>query len=231
VHNNLINFGGMKMSKSLGNIMTARSFMDTYNPEILKYMMLSVHYRSVTDLSEKAIEQAIRGLARIYSSLAVAESYLKTSSSDIVADPAFEKLTKDAWTQIEVAFNDDLNTPEAFARVFEVIRQWNSQVKLGMKSAPPILAKAKAFRDFLQKFGVLLSLFQEPAAQFLVSLDDMLLKSLSLTRQEIDTVVQERVVVRAAKDFKRSDELRDKLMKMGVAVMDTPEGTFWEVAK
>jgi cysteinyl-tRNA synthetase len=231
VHNNLINFGGAKMSKSLGNVMTARSFMDTYNPEILKYMMLSVHYRSVSDLSEKAIDQAIRGLARIYSSLAVAEKVLKAAPGGAASDAAFEKITKDAWTGIEEAFNDDLNTPEAFARVFEVIRHWNSQVKLGMKMTPVIVGKAKVFRDFLHKFGGLLSLFQESAEGFLIALDDMLLKSLNLSRQEIEVVIQERVAVRAAKDFKRSDELREKLMKMGVAVMDTPEGTFWEVAK
>ena len=234
VHNNMLNFGGAKMSKSLGNIMTARNFMDTYNPELLKYLMLSAHYRSVTDFSESSLEHSIRGLARIYSAIAQADLFLShatESLNSIPTDPQMLQLTEAAWTQITESLNDDFNTPESMARVFEVIRQFNSQAKFGMKVTPTILAKAKTFKDFVLKFGSLMSLFQEPAREFLISLDDMLLKSLGITRAQIDGIVQERVKVRAAKDFKRSDELRDQLIKMGIAVMDSPEGTFWEVAK
>ena len=230
VHNNLINFGGAKMSKSLGNVLTARSFMDKYNPEILKYLMLSTHYRSVLDLSESSIENCIKGLARVYSALAVAETFLKSSDA-ILADAAFARITDEAWTQIEVALNDDMNTPESFARQFEVIRQFNSQVKIGMKSNPAVQGKASAFKKFILKFGSLMSLFQEPPQEFLRSLDDMLLKTMGVERSNVDILVKERVEARTAKDFKRSDELRDQLVKMGIAVMDSPEGTFWEVAK
>ncbi len=228
LHNNMINFSGAKMSKSLGNIKTARSFMEEYNPEILKYMMLAVHYRSISDFGEQAVEQAVHGLARIYSALATAES-LKGSESK--ADPAFEKITSEAWTKVTEALNDDFNTPEAFARVFEVIRTFNSQVKRGMKVNPAVSGKAVALQSFILRFGKLLSLFQEPAQQFLVTLDDMLLKKKGLERAQIDQLVSLRGEARAQKDFKKSDEIRDQLVQMGISVSDTPAGSEWEVAK
>ncbi len=232
VHNNMINFGGAKMSKSVGNIMTARSFMDTYHPEILKYVNLSSHYRSVFDLSESSLEHSIKGLARIYSALAVANSFLLAEGNSALSnDPAFAQVTQEAWKQIQLSLDDDFGTPEVMARIFEVVRQFNSQVKFGMKSNPVVLAKAKTFKEFVLKVGNLMSLFQEPAREFLQALDNMLLKSLGIERQLVDQLVQERVNARTAKDFKRSDELRDQLVKMGIAVMDSPEGTFWEVAK
>ncbi|MGZ5278703.1 MAG: DALR domain-containing protein, partial [Pseudobdellovibrionaceae bacterium] len=228
LHNNMINFSGAKMSKSLGNIKTARSFMDEYNPEILKYMMLSVHYRSISDFGEHGIEQAIHGLARIYSALCTANSLV---GNEIVAEPSFEKLTNEAWARITDALNDDFNTPEAFARVFEVVRAFNSQVKRGMKVNPSVSGKAVALQKFILRFGKLLSLFEEPPQEFLVTLDDMLLKKKGLARPQIDELVQARSKARADKDFKKSDELRDQLAQMGIAVSDTPQGSEWEVAK
>ena len=76
-----------------------------------------------------------------------------------------------------------------------------------------------------------MALFQEEPAQFLVTLDDMLLRKMALKRSEIDTLVRERSEARTNKDFKKSDELRDKLSAMGISVMDYPGGSFWEVTK
>lgn len=228
LHNNMINFSGAKMSKSLGNIRTARSFMDEYNPEILKYMMLSVHYRSISDFGEQGIDQAIHNLARIYSALATADSL---KASETKPEPAFEKLTQEAWQKITEAMNDDFNTPEAFARIFEVIRAFNAQVKRGMKPNPAVSGKAVALQALILRFGKLLSLFQEPAQQFLVTLDDMLLRKKGLERAQIDQLVAARSEARAQKDFKKSDELRDQLAQMGISVSDTPAGSEWEVAK
>jgi cysteinyl-tRNA synthetase len=228
IHNNMINFSGAKMSKSLGNIKAARSFMDEFNPEILKYMMLSVHYRSISDFGEHAIEQAVHGLARIYSALAAANSL---TAGETKPEASFEKITTEAWAKITDALNDDFNTPEAFARVFEVVRAFNAQVKRGMKTNPAVSGKAVALQKFILRFGKLLSLFEEPAQEFLVTLDDMLLKKKGLARAQIDALLVERTAARANKDFKRSDELRDQLVQMGIAVSDTPAGSEWEVAK
>jgi cysteinyl-tRNA synthetase len=228
LHHNLLNFAGEKMSKSLGNIKTARAFFEERNPEIYKYMMLSAHYRSISDFSEQSVQHAIQGLARIYSALNLAEGFL---SAEATPDKMFDQSLKEAWEKVELALNDDFNTPEAFARVFEVVRNFNSNVKPGMKANPTVSGKADAFKKFVIKFGQFMSLFQEPAGEYLRSLDDMLLAEKKLNRNEIDALVQERWTARLAKDFKRSDEVRDQLLKMGISVSDTATGSQWEVTK
>lgn len=229
LHNNMINFSGAKMSKSLGNIMAARDFMDQYNPEVFKQMILSVHYRSISDFGEQAIEYAIQGLARIYSALAVADLYAKEGAA--TPDAQFDKVLDQAWVEITEALNDDFGTPQAFAKIFEVVRLFNSQVKRGLKISPAIVGKSQSFKKFILRFGGLMALFQEPPAQFLRTLDDMLLTKKNLKREEVDQIVRARAEARAAKDFKKSDQYRDQLLAMGIAVSDTATGSEWEVAK
>ncbi len=236
MHNNMLTFGDKKMSKSLGNIKTARAFLEEYNAEILKFMMLSVHYRSLSDFSDQAVQIAVVGLAKVYSALNLAEKTIAAGAASGVqasAQPAkaFAEALKQASAQVAAALNDDFNTPEMFAALYGVIRTFNTGVRLGMKVTPDVLANAMAFRSWMQEQGALLALFQEAPEQYLRLLDDMLLNQKGLDRAEIDQLVRERSDVRAAKDFKRSDELRDKLLAMGIAVQDTPQGSIWEVAK
>lgn len=236
MHNNMLTFGDKKMSKSLGNIKTTRAFLEEYNAEIMKYMMLSVHYRSVSDFSDQAIDFAVSGLARIYSALNVATRVID-AGGDIqgVAAGTVSKSLNQALREAEEAtcraLNDDFNTPEMFAALYTLIRAFNSQVRLGQRITPDLVATARAFRDWVLAKGRLLALFQEPPSEYLRLLDDMLLKKKGLERNLIDELVLRRSEARVAKDFKRSDELRDELAAMGISIQDTPQGTSWEVAK
>ncbi|UYL07729.1 cysteine--tRNA ligase [Bdellovibrio sp. SKB1291214] len=229
MHNNMLNFGGQKMSKSLGNIVSLREFVTTYNAEIYKWMIQSVHYRTMSEFGDAAVDRAISGLARVYSALAMAESYLTPEVTQ--ADAGFAKITEDAWKKVEAAMNDDFGTPEVFATMFEVVRQFNTQVRRGMKVNPAIQGKALVFSQFIKKVGSMMAMFQEPAHDFLVKVDDMLLDKAGIKRAEVDAVVAERSQARANKDFAKSDELRNKLVAMNISVSDTPEGSFWEVSK
>lgn len=266
LHNNMLNFGGAKMSKSLGNVRSGRSFMDEYHPEIFKYMMMSVHYRSVSDFSEESIENNIRGLARIYSAMALAESLIESASDSekiflkneleprtggesslsrsdsesFVHDQFakakvqisdFQKAIDLAWTQIQESFNDDFGTPEAFARLFEITRQFNQQAKRGMKVNPPILLRSVEYLKFVHRFGDLMALFEMQASQFLNELDNMLLRKANIDRSEVESLVQERLQARAQKDYAKSDEIRNKLTAMGISVSDLQAGSHWEVTK
>lgn len=232
IHWQMLNFGGQKMSKSLGNFTTLRDFLKKHHPEIYKWMILSVHYRTTADFTPESLDRAVGGLARVYSALAVAEGVLAgQGGAGGAVDPAFQKLSDEAWAKISAALNDDLGTPEAFAAIFDLIRTFNTQVKRGAKVTPALAGKALAFQQLVQRFGKMLSLFQEPAAQFLYQLDDLLLTAKGLERAKIQSLVDERVAVRVAKDFAKSDELRDKLVGLGISLSDTPQGTFWEVAK
>jgi len=236
MHWNMINFGGAKMSKSVGNLISLRDFMKQQHPEIYKWMMLSVHYRSTAEFGPENIERAIGGLAKVYSALALAEATLKEANaaenkSTFTADSKYETELSLAWQKIEEALNDDFGTPAAFATMFDVIRGFNGKVRRGMKLAATTQSQAQQFVSFIKKFGQLLSLFQEDAAQFLISLDNQLLQQAGLQRDSIDKLVAERTAARLAKDFAKSDELRKKLTDMKIAVSDLPAGSFWEVMK
>ncbi|MBX3033388.1 MAG: cysteine--tRNA ligase [Bdellovibrionaceae bacterium] len=230
-HWNMINFDGQKMSKSLGNFTTMRDFLQKHHPEIYKWMILSVHYRNTADFNPEVMDRAVTVLGRIYSALATAESLLPHEGEGVKADPAFEKIAQETWARVEKSLDDDLNTPEAFAAMFDFLRQFNAQVKRGVKVSEAAQGKALVFRDLIRRLGSMMSLFQQPAASFLRDLDDLLLAAKSLDRAEIDKLVEQRAAARLAKDFKTSDEVRDKLAGMGIAVSDTPNGSHWEVAK
>ena len=230
MHNNMLNFGSTKMSKSLGNVRSARSFMQEYHPEILKYMMLSAHYRSVLDFSPTAIEHVISGLARIYSALALAERTLAAGVSG-TPDAAFDKVVAEARAGVEASLDDDFNSAEAMGKLFESVRAFNNIVR----TPGPVNAKkagvAASFKAFVSWLGGLMSLYNEPPAEFLRFLDDMLLKKKSLSREEIDRLVAERASARSNKDFAKADEVRNRLSALGIAVQDTATGSEWEVAK
>ena len=229
MHWQMLNFGSQKMSKSLGNFVTMREFLQKYNPEIYKWMILSVHYRTISDFTDDAVDRAVSNLARIYSAMAVAEVLLAGQKG--TPDASFDKITTDAWAHVTDAFNDDFGTPNAVASLFEVVRQFNAQVKRGIKPNPAILAKAQSFMNFVGKFGKFMAMFQEPAQQFLTKLDDMLLEKMKLERSTVDSLVNERSVARLGKDFAKSDELRKKLTELGISVSDSADGSVWEVTK
>lgn len=231
MHWNMIQFNGAKMSKSLGNIISLRDFLKDQHSEIYKWMMLSVHYRSLAEFSPEAIDRAISGLARVYSALAMAETVLQTCTNEGTADTKYESEMALAWTKLTEAFNDDFGTPAAFGIMFDIIRGFNSKNKRGMKAQALTKSQCEQFILFIKKFGSVLSLFQQPASDFLTALDDQLLMKAGLKRTEIDSLVAERAAARAAKNFAKSDELRDKLKKMNIAVSDLVSGSFWEVIK
>lgn len=228
VHWNLFNFGGSKMSKSLGNVVNMREFLETQHPEIYKWLVLSVHYRSVADFSQQSIDQSVAGLAKVYSALALANSFILP---DFVEDLKYKTELTQAWVEIEHGLNHDFGTPQAFAVMFEQIRKFNAQFKRGAKSNPTLSGRARLFKEFIIKFGELLSLFQQPPESFLMQLDDQLLAQKNLSRPQIDAIVADRALARAQKDFKKSDEYRDQLIAMGISVSDLPTGSFWEVTK
>lgn len=231
MHWNMINFSGGKMSKSLGNVVNMREFLEKDHAEVYKWMMLSVHYRSVADYSEQTLQQAVSGLARVYSSLALAQSVLSSAEGNITVDEKYSQILDAAWLKVTEAFNDDFGTPAAFAVLFELIRGFNSQVKRGMKINDAVKTKAHLFSNWIKKFGRLLSLFQEEPEKFLKELDNKLLSQKKINRSDIDDLVLQRSLAREQKDFAKSDELRKKLTDLGISVSDTPSGSFWEVSK
>jgi cysteinyl-tRNA synthetase len=233
LHNNMFTFSGAKMSKSLGNIRTMRSFLEKYNGEIFKYLVLSVHYRSEAEFSDTTISHAVAALGRVYSALSKAQSYMDQGEVNGTS-PEWKKMKEQidrAETKIKESFNDDFGTPQAMAQLFDTIRLFNQMVPAGAKAKAGVIDSSHLFHSFISQFGRPLSLFQEEPDQFLKTLDDLLLKEKGIQRADVDQLVEQRVLARQNKDYQKSDQVRDQLVAMGIELRDTPDGTVWEVRK
>lgn len=231
MHHNMINFGDQKMSKSLGNVRTGRSFLEQYNGEILKFLVLSSHYRSTLDFSPDQIHHAIGGLARIYSSMAHAEGLIQKKLDLVPLPEDFQISVDQADEGIESALDDDFNTPEVMARIFELVRLYNGLNRRPGKITPAQKAVAEVFFHWVKNKGTWLALFQENPSEFLRVLDDILLQQKGLKREAIDELVKNRSQARSDKNWSESDRIRDELVGQGISLQDNLEGTVWEVAK
>ena len=227
VHNNMFTFGGEKMAKSTGNVNIMRDFLTEYNGEIFKYLVLSSHYRSMTEVSENKILQCIQALSRIYTFLRTAKKITPQNkvSTNNQQSAFFEDIQR-AEQSIEAELNDDLNTPAALAVIFGLIRQFNEK-----SSMEETAIYAQLIETIIIKYGKLMSLFQESPAEFLNKLDDIFLKKNNLKKEDINQLVSARTEARKNKDFKKADEIRQQLLDMGIEVKDSPSGTTWSAIR
>jgi cysteinyl-tRNA synthetase len=231
MHWEFLNFSQQKMSKSLGNVVTLRQFVEKFHPEIYKFMILLGHYRKKIDFSDVQVDHAISGLARIYSTLCLANEVVKSGVKADPLDAEFKKVLDDGAKGIETALNDDFGTPEVMARLFESVRAFNHYQR-GQKVTGKVVARAESLIAWFKVYGKMMALFNEEPHDFLRFLDDMLLAKANVKREEVDGLVLARKEARKAKDFAKADEVRNKLTGLNINVSDMPDGTsFWEVKK
>ena len=202
LHNGFITMSDQKMSKSLGNIELIRDVLKQHNGEVVRWVLLNAHYRQSVNWSEKSINQARKTLDRLYRILA--------DFAHIKAQPQ----TPDA--QLVAALNDDLNTPQAFARLIALAKnlQKNTDPEQQATGKGQLLASAELL-------GVLQS---DPQQWF----DDKQSTSDDL-KETVEQLIQERETARKNKDWHRSDDIRTELDKMGVVIEDSPSGTHWHL--
>ena len=208
LHNAYLLINSEKMSKSLGNFLTVREIRKKINPLVLRFFLLSAHYRSPLNFTEEALMQAKSALERIHISyddlLFALDNRTDGNKSDV-----FENSIKSAMVKFEEAMNDDFNTAKAFAVIFDFIKTLNIYLKENQSVDKESLNLAKEIFSITNK--ILGYLPNEN----------------NVNNQEIDALIQERNEARKNKDFKRSDEIRDMLLKQGIIIEDTKEGTRW----
>jgi cysteinyl-tRNA synthetase len=231
VHNGFVRINTEKMSKSLGNFVTIRDIYTRYLPEVLRFFLVASHYRSPLDYSDLALTEAEKGLRRIYAGKAQMEAALtraKWSETKLPEDIGQELARlEEHFTQ---AMDDDLNTAQALGHVFGAIRL------AGRVLEDKILAKSRETAELLRRiladlaaWSEELGVFGQDSQTFLTALKTSRVTRLGLDAARIDALVAERQQVRKAKDFARSDAIRDELAGLGVTVMDTPAGPEWDV--
>ena len=204
MHNGFINVDNHKMSKSLNNFFTVRDVAERYGYEPIRYMMVSCHYRSPINYSAEVIEQAKNSLERLYTCRDNIDFALK-NAADGGEIPAFVEQRKQEFTD---AMEDDLNTADALAAVFMLVRDINTAISAG--------AGKKALEAFAEVFDELTCVLGLVYNRRTETLDS-----------EIEELIEKRTEARKNKDFKTADEIRDKLKEMGIILEDTPQGVKW----
>ncbi|MEQ9744444.1 cysteine--tRNA ligase [Pectobacterium actinidiae] len=204
MHSGMVMVDREKMSKSLNNFFTVRDVLAYYDPETVRYFLMSGHYRSQLNYSEDNLKQARAALDRLYTALRGTDATVAAQGGD-----EFE-------TRFREAMDDDFNTPEAYSVLFDMAREVN-RLKTEDAQAANQLASA------LRKLSGVLGLLEQDPEQFLqngVQVDDDEVK-------EIEALIQQRKDARAAKDWALADQARDRLNEMGIVLEDGPQGTIW----
>ncbi|MBR4747585.1 MAG: class I tRNA ligase family protein, partial [Desulfovibrio sp.] len=232
MHNAFVQINSEKMSKSLGNFKTIRDILETWQPETLRYFLLSKQYRSPVDFTPEGMDDAERALLRFYESLREARRGLARAKWKKTALP--EDLQKD-WDGLgpafEAALDDDLNTAQALGHAFSMVRTVNRVLEdKALKAGEGARALLESFLERARAIADMTGLFGQDPDAFLEALRSRRCQRAGIDQAEVAKVIAERAEARKAKDFARSDELRDKLLAMGVQVRDTPEGQTWDLA-
>ncbi len=213
MHNGYINVDNKKMSKSLGNFFTVREVAEKYGYEPIKYMMLSAHYRSPINYNLTIIEQCKSALERLYNCRDNLDFSLQNAlaqSEDAAADEAFKKQVDARVEQFIQAMDDDLNTADGIAALFDLVRDINTFLA-SPKAKEPMEYAAQQFDRLADVLGLLYNRKKE-------SLDD-----------EIEELIAQRQQARKEKNFALADKIRDDLKARGIVLLDTPQGVKWKM--
>lgn len=209
MHNGYINVDNVKMSKSLGNFKTVREIADVYGYEVIRYFLISSHYRSPINYNLEIIEQCKSALERLYNCRESLDFAVKNASTDISDDEEIIKLIDSRKEQFITAMDDDLNTADGIAAIFDLVSDINTKIINKDVSKNVCTAAADMFDELTGVLGLVYNR-----------------KSNSLD-EEIEKLIEERQQARANKDWATADRIRDELKAQGITLKDTPQGVIW----
>ncbi|HHW01895.1 MAG TPA: cysteine--tRNA ligase [Thermoanaerobacterales bacterium] len=212
MHVGYLNINNQKMSKSLGNFFTVRDILKKYDPEVLRFFMLSSHYRSPINFSEELMQQAQSALERLYNALYTLEHLEKvTADRELTAEEErYLKVQQQHKEKFVEVMDDDFNTADAIATIFDMVRE--SNVSINENSSRKVVAKTL---ELLLEMGNVLGFFGK-------------FKQGELLDEEIQRKIEERQQARKARDFALADKIRDELKEKGIILEDTPAGVRWK---
>jgi cysteinyl-tRNA synthetase len=212
MHNGFVRVDDEKMSKSLGNFFTVREVLARFDPEVVRFFILRAHYRSPLNYSDRHLEDARQALTRLYTAL---KGFTTTGELDW-NNPFAQRFRQ--------AMDDDFNTPEAFAALFDLANELNR-------------TRAPETAALLRGLGGVLGLLSRDASAFLQGSTGTLqatlparqleAESTNYSREKIDELISRRAEARRRKDFRESDRIRDELLAVGIVLEDGPGGTTW----
>ena len=213
MHNAFLNIDNRKMSKSLGNFRTVREISEQYDLQVLRFFMLSAHYRSPLNFSAELMEASKNGLERILNATDNLKHLIASVATEEMSAEEKEAFSKtDAYVEeFKKAMDDDFNTADAIAAIFELVKYANTTA-----TAESSKEYLRGLLDRIVKLGDVLGLILD--------------KKEELLDADIEKLIEERQAARKAKDFARADAIRDELLEKGIILKDTREGVQWKKA-
>ena len=208
MHNGYINVDNVKMSKSLGNFKTVREIANVYGYEVIRYFLISSHYRSPINYSLEIIEQCKSALERLYTCRESLDFALK-NAKDIPDDEELIKKLNSHREQFITAMDDDLNTADGVAAVFELVKDINTSILDKEVSKNVCQTAAAVFDELCDVLGILYN------------------RKNNDVDSDIEALIEERQQARANKDWATADRIRDELKAKGIILKDTPQGVTW----
>lgn len=207
MHAGAVRVDGEKMSKSLGNFFTIRDVLEKYHPEVVRFLLISSHYRSPINYAEDNLVEARTGLERFYSAL--------RDYADVAPAPLSEMQENAYYRSFVESMNDDFNTRVALAGMYELVRDLNN--------AKGDSVRARELAAHLKALGNILGILQDNPAQFLQSAG-----SDAISAEAVERLIAERIEAKHNKDYARADEIRKTLLEQGVVLEDSKDGgTQW----
>ncbi|MBE0400576.1 cysteine--tRNA ligase [Halomonas sp. FME1] len=204
MHAGAVRVNQEKMSKSLGNFFTIRDVLAEHDPEVVRFLLVASHYRSPINYSVDSLTEARKSLTRLYTALQDVEVSVVNSTASTY---------RERFTQV---MDDDFNSPEALAVLFELARELNRAKQEKPEEAPRLAAE-------LKQLGAILGLLQQVPLTFLQGAQ----LAMPLSESEIDAKIAQRIAAKANKDFAQADAIRDELAALGIILKDAREGTSW----
>lgn len=211
MHNGYINVDNVKMSKSLGNFKTVREIADVYGYEVIRYFLISSHYRSPINYNLEIIEQCKSALERLYTCRDSLDFALKNADKSIADDEEILNSLNSRREQFITAMDDDLNTADAIASIFDLVRDINTKILDKNVSYNVCSVAADLFDELCNVLGILYNR-----------------KSNDLD-SEIEELIKQRQEAKKNKDFATADKIRDDLKARGIILKDTRQGTTWTI--
>lgn len=209
MHNGFLNIDNKKMSKSLGNFFTVREVGEEYDLQVLRFFMLSAHYRSPLNFSRDLMSAAKNGLDRIVTCGTTLKDYLKKAEGRATEEEKELIAKLDEYTQkFDEAMDDDFNTADGISAIFELVKFANTHVD------------GNSSKEFVEKVFALLQELSDIMGLIIVKEEEIL-------DADIEALIQERQEARKAKNFARADEIRNQLLEQGIVLKDTREGVKW----
>lgn len=209
MHNGYINVDNVKMSKSLGNFKTVREIADVYGYEVIRYFLISSHYRSPINYNLEIIEQCKSAIERLYNCRESLDFSIKNAKTDIADDNEILALIDSRKEQFINSMDDDLNTADGIAAVFDLVSDINTKI-INKEVSKNVCQKAADMFDELT--GVLGLVYNRKSNDI---------------NDDIEKLIEERQQARANKDWATADRIRDELKAQGITLKDTPQGVTW----